>query len=150
MAIGWLTVLKALPWSDVISNAPKVAEGAKKLWSSVPGRGPAAEETADDTPAEAAAQDAADSPVAVAGRDELGDAVGALKLDVSGLDTSVGELQEQMVASSALIKALADQNTQLIERVEAHRIRVLYLTVATAIAGVVAVAALIVALTLTR
>jgi hypothetical protein len=32
MAIGWLAVLQLVPWSDVISNAPKIAEGAKKLW----------------------------------------------------------------------------------------------------------------------
>ena len=35
MAIGWLSVLKSVPWEEVISNAPKVAEGAKKLWKSV-------------------------------------------------------------------------------------------------------------------
>lgn len=35
MAAGWLTVLKMVPWGDVIENAPKVAQGAKKLWSSV-------------------------------------------------------------------------------------------------------------------
>ena len=35
MAIGWLAVLKMVPWSDVIENAPKVASGAKKLWNSV-------------------------------------------------------------------------------------------------------------------
>ena len=50
MAISWLSVLQAVPWSDVISNAPKVAEGARKLWKSVGPRG------ADD-----AAEPAADS-----------------------------------------------------------------------------------------
>jgi len=35
MAIGWLTVLKMVPWGDVIENAPKVATGAKKLWQNV-------------------------------------------------------------------------------------------------------------------
>jgi hypothetical protein len=28
MAIAWLAVLKSVPWSEVISNAPKVADGA--------------------------------------------------------------------------------------------------------------------------
>ena len=42
MPIPWLTVLQSVPWSDVISNAPKVAGGAKKLWDSV-ARKPAAE-----------------------------------------------------------------------------------------------------------
>ena len=31
MAIAWLTVLKMVPWGEVINNAPKVADGAKKL-----------------------------------------------------------------------------------------------------------------------
>ena len=35
MPIGWLSVLKAVPWTEVITNAPKVADGAKKLWNSV-------------------------------------------------------------------------------------------------------------------
>jgi hypothetical protein len=35
MALGWLTVLKSVPWSEVISNAPKVADAAKKLWNAV-------------------------------------------------------------------------------------------------------------------
>ncbi|MDP3225514.1 MAG: hypothetical protein Q8M96_20455, partial [Rubrivivax sp.] len=34
MAIGWMTVLKLVPWGDVIKNAPAVAEGARKLWDS--------------------------------------------------------------------------------------------------------------------
>lgn len=146
MAIGWLTVLKALPWSDVISNAPKVAEGAKKLWSAVPRRGPAPQ-AADEAPVGSADGDLQAAAAPAASRDEMAEAVAVLRLGVTHLDTSVGELQEQMVASSALIKALAEQNTHLIERVEAHRVRVLYLTVATAIVGVVAVVALVVALT---
>jgi hypothetical protein len=35
MAIGWLSVLQLVPWGEVISNAPKVAESAKKLWQVV-------------------------------------------------------------------------------------------------------------------
>lgn len=38
MAIGWLTILKSVPWAEVISNAPKVAEGARKLWNAEIGR----------------------------------------------------------------------------------------------------------------
>ena len=149
MPIGWLTVLKALPWSEVISNAPKVAEGAKKLWSAVPRRGPAAEAATGVAEAAPAGEQTVGVAPAAA-RDDVTEAVAALQAGVAGLDVSVGELQEQMVASSALIKALAEQNTHLIERVEAHRVRVLYLTVATAVIGVVAVAGLVLVLTLMR
>ena len=41
MAIGWWTVLQSVPWAEVVSNAPKVAAGAKKLWNAV-GRKPSA------------------------------------------------------------------------------------------------------------
>ncbi len=30
-----LTVLSNIPWGQVVENAPKVAEGAAKLWNSV-------------------------------------------------------------------------------------------------------------------
>lgn len=35
MAIPWLTVLSNIPWRDVITTAPKVADEAKKLWTSL-------------------------------------------------------------------------------------------------------------------
>ena len=35
MAAGWVTVLQMVPWGEVIKNAPKVADGAVKLWNSV-------------------------------------------------------------------------------------------------------------------
>ncbi len=38
MATGWITVLRLVPWGEVIRNAPKVAEGAKRLWDKVSGR----------------------------------------------------------------------------------------------------------------
>ena len=49
MAIPWLSVLKMVPWSEVISNAPKVAEGAKKLWTAVSRKSHSAESTGEST-----------------------------------------------------------------------------------------------------
>jgi hypothetical protein len=40
---------------------------------------------------------------------------------------AVADLHQQMLASSELIQALADQNTQLIRRVEVNRVRLLWL-----------------------
>ncbi|MCZ7654862.1 MAG: hypothetical protein M5R42_12135 [Rhodocyclaceae bacterium] len=39
MAIGWLTVFKAIPWSDVVAAAPTVVKGARKLVDAVRKRG---------------------------------------------------------------------------------------------------------------
>ena len=107
MAIGWLSVLQMVPWGDVISNAPKVAEGAKKLWKSVGKKPPSTQAAA---------------------------------------DAALAELHEQMLASSELIKALAEQNAQLVQRVEAHRIRVRWLSVATLVLAIVAISSLVLTL----
>lgn len=112
MAIGWLTVLKMVPWGDVIENAPKVASGAKKLWQSV-GKKPVA--AAPVTPTREVLR--AESP-----------AVAALQSQVAELQAAVADLHQQMLVSSELIQSLADQNTQLIKRVEVNRVRLLWLT----------------------
>ncbi len=125
MAIGWLTVLQSVPWTEVISNAPKLAEGARKLWNK------AASDPAPQEVPEAAAPPAA-SPES--------QALAALETRAKSLEAAITDLHGQMLASSELIKALADQNAQLVARVEANRVRVLWLSVAT---GVVAVVALL-------
>jgi hypothetical protein len=51
-----------------------------------------------------------------------------------------------MLASSELIKALAEQNGQLVARVEVNRVRVLWLSSATAAAALMSVASLVMVL----
>jgi hypothetical protein len=109
MAIGWLTVLQSVPWSDVISNAPKVAEGAKKLWNMV-GR-------------KSVPPDSSEMSTQPAGLSEA-QTLAALSDRTVALEAAVADLHDQMLASSELIKALAEQNAQLIQRIEANRVRV--------------------------
>ncbi len=108
MAIPWLTVLQAVPWSDVIRNAPKVADGAKKLWQNV-GRTPGAATEAVST---------------APGRE---DPLAALQAQAAAQQTALAELQQQMQSASELIKTLAEQNTGLIRRVEALQLRLRWL-----------------------
>ena len=122
MAIPWLSVLKMVPWSEVISNAPKVAEGAKKLWTAVSRKSRTTESTAEST-------QPALSPEAQS---------------IAMLQAQLADLQHQMLASSELIKALADQNTQLIRRIEDNRIRSLWLAGAILVIGLALVIHLIV------
>ena len=131
MAIGWLTVLKMVPWGDVISNAPKVADGAKKLWSAVAKKPRASE------PSTASAQPAL-SPE--------GQSIAMLQAQLACAEAEISDLHNQMLESSVLIKALADQNTELIKRVEVNRMRVLWLAGAMAVLGVVAAVNLAIAL----
>ena len=119
-----LTVLSNIPWGQVIENAPKVADGAAKLWSRL--RKPQA--AADDAPRPAEGAPLSD--------------VALLQSRVRDLELSVGALQEQMEASTELIKALAEQNAQLVQRAELNRVRLLRVTVAGACIAAALVAAL--------
>src|SRR5688572_26319420 len=121
MALGWLSVLKIVPWSDVIANAPVVVDGAKRLWGTV------SRQPLRDTPP--AAQAHAPAPNPLEGR-------------IAELETALAEQHTQLVTSSELIKALADQNAQLIARLGAQRRVLLGLVFATAAVGVLAAAAL--------
>src|SRR5687767_1217037 len=107
MAIGWLTVLKAVPWSEVIHNAPVVVDGAKKLWGTVsrqpqPGATPPTAQPASN-------------PIAV------------LEGRVNALEAALADQHAQLLASSELIRALADQNAQLIGRIDALRRMLMWL-----------------------
>lgn len=101
MAISWMTVLAAVPWTEVIKNAPKVADGAKKLWNTV-GR-----------------KDATAPAVPVADP----------QARIAALEQSVAALNAQMQASAEIIKALAEQNESLVQRCELNRRRTLALGV---------------------
>ena len=116
MAIGWLTVLKMVPWGDVIENAPKVAQGAKKLWSTV-GKQPAPDATSAGTQVTPGQGSPSEQDAVLA----------ALQAQVSELQMAAAALHQQMLQSSTLIQSLAEQNTQLIARVELNRKRTLAL-----------------------
>lgn len=113
--MSWLTVLKLVPWTDVIKNAPAVADGAKKLWKSV-GKSP-----------QGVADGVSPSPESRLSTLPESQAMALLERQLGALDVTVSDLHEQMRESSELIKALADQNTQLIKRVEVNRRRILWL-----------------------
>lgn len=127
MAIGWLTILQNVPWSEVISNAPKVADGAKKLWKAVAKKS-TSPEVADSSPQSAASPES--------------QTLVALEARAIALEAEVADLHGQMLASTELIKALADQNAHLIQRIETNRARVLWLSLATAVAIIAALLAL--------
>lgn len=110
MALGWLTILQSVPWSEVIRNAPRIADGAKKLWNSASGKAAA--------PPQARVPGQAAETLSAA----------ALGARIAELEATTAALHAQMVASSEVIKALAEQNEQLIRRVEANRRRVAWLT----------------------
>ncbi len=118
-----MSVLKMVPWSDVISSAPKVADGAKKLWSTVAKKaGVAGESAPDEPPAEPQ-----DLPAA-----EL---LALLQGQLARQEAGLSDLRQQLLSSTALVQTLAEQNAQLVQRVEANRVRVRWLTLAVFVLG---------------
>lgn len=128
MSISLFSVLKMIPWSTVISNAPEIADGARKLWKAVASKAPGP-----DTPA--TNPQAAVSP-------EM-PSLDILQTQLADAEAKIACLHQQMRESAELLKALADQNSQLVKRVAVDRIRVLWLT------GFVAVLSLVTMITLT-
>lgn len=128
MAIPWLVVLKSVPWTDVIRNAPKVVDGAKRLWSTVRKKDPLSGLPTDnaETPLKAEPQ-----------------TVASLHARLSAIEPAIAELHNEMLASSELITTLAEQNTQLIERIETNRVRVIWLAGATGVFAIIAVVSLV-------
>ncbi len=128
MAIGWLTILKTVPWAEVISNAPKVADGAKKLWQTV-GKKTAAHPVANtETPAN---DESTEAP-----------SLATLSAQVKAVEVQISEFQGQMLTSSDLIRSLAEQNAELVKRLETIRIRALWLTAATLVLAIIALTGL--------
>lgn len=132
MAAGTLiSVLSNIPWGQVVENAPKVAEGAAKLWNAATRKKPDPSLEANAT----ASGDAAHSDSAV------------LKKQVVAMEAHILRLEEQMGASAELIKALAEQNTQLVLKIELNSARLFRLATATAV-GAIALAGTLVFLLL--
>ncbi|MBN2721846.1 MAG: hypothetical protein JXQ77_03410 [Campylobacterales bacterium] len=108
---AWLTVLANVPWSEVIKNAPKVVDSSKKFWNAVTKKTP----------------DISDAQKHGIPQSQV----------IASLEAEVSDLQAQMLESSKLIKELAEQNTQLINRIETNRVYMLRLSAATGAIAVI-------------
>ena len=115
MAIGWLTALKVIPWSDVIEATPGIVKGARKIFT----RGQQV-----DTPVPAAP--------------------GATAPDrVAQLEAALTQLREQQQASAQLIETLAEQNARIVEAVQILRVRTRLLMGASGVLALLLVAAVL-------
>ena len=126
MATGWWSVLKTVPWSEVIHAAPQVASGARRLWDTVSrksgGAGMAADPMMQEEPQE--------------------DFFGTLVMRVEKNEMTLAELRTQMLQASEIIANLADQNAQLIAKMDAARDRMLWLGVTAGVSAILALVAL--------
>jgi len=128
MAAGaWLRVLKAVPWSEVLSAAPQVANGARRLWETVGRKG-----------VDAPDLDFDERVVAM----PVDDGIAMLAARVEQQDVAIAQLHGQVREASKLIAELADQNAQLIARLQAARERLTLIGFVAAASGVVGLIAL--------
>lgn len=120
MAIGWLTVFKAIPWSDVVAAAPTVVKGARKLVDAVRKRGGEGE-----APAGPAWEAAAD-PAARLQR----------------MEARIGELEGRQQAALDLVESMAEQQEKLVAAVEVLRLRSKFLLLLSAVLALSVILAL--------
>ena len=110
-----ITVLSNIPWGQVMDAAPKIAEGASRLWEATKNFRKSKSEPVDaPTPSAAGQPSEAEQ----------------LKARVCELEGTARELREQMQASAEVIKDLAKQNSLLVQRIESTRRRLVRLTIA--------------------
>ncbi|MFV0370928.1 MAG: hypothetical protein ACK5JI_04705 [Azonexus sp.] len=107
--MAWVSLLAKVPWGEVLKNAPAVAETARKFWNKT--RAPASTEAAD------LPLDADENAV------------------LHALQQRVTSLQAEMRTAGEVIQSLAEQNAQLIARVEKSRRRLLLLALCNLVLG---------------
>lgn len=111
-----ITVLSNIPWGQVVDNAPKVADGATKLWNAVTNR----KSTSDHTHHTEIVIETTSTDLE------------ALRNHIITMEGNLSDLQNQMRDSTQLIKELALQNAQLVQKIELNSIRLRQLAIATA------------------
>lgn len=100
--MNWLTALKFLPWGEVIEYAPKLVNGAQKLWQRVK--------------TEKAETDAIVIEQAPVSLDQTARELQELKQQLQ-------DTQAQQLELSNLVSALAEQNQRLVNAVNVLRVR---------------------------
>ena len=122
MAAPWFALFSAIPWTDVITHAPTVAKGAKKLWQQISSRKAADTETP--------------------GGSSVADPVARPEARIAALETRLAESDARQQESAELLAALASQNADLVRATEELRRRVRILSIGLGIALLLALAAL--------
>ncbi len=99
---------KTIRWTKVLSVAPSIVDGAKKLWSSVTRKDALVQKPLIPLDEKAYSPDPAISPI---------------EAQVHALELRAAQLGEEMVLSSGIIDKLAEQQSQLVQAVEVLRVR---------------------------
>ena len=133
-ATSWLKMLKAVPWSEVIAHAPQLAGSARRLWETAARRG--VPEPGFDL-GEAMAHAPIDEDIAI------------LASRIEQQDATIAQLHGQVRDATKVITELADQNAQLVARMQSARERLTTIGLVAAFSGLLSVISLAIVLTRT-
>lgn len=117
MALGWISVLKLVPWGGVIEATPQIVQAAKKLLGSTKKK---------DVDAFASNKSSANPGL-------YAEATAPVAGQLQHLHERIARLEQEHQASAALIQSLAEQNAQVVQAIEALRQRSQRLTVFTSV-----------------
>lgn len=104
MAFSWIAAFKIIPWSDVIAAAPTVARTARDLWRGL----------SKPRPGES---------VASPGGGAAGGPAPTMEEDIRSLRAELAETRAQLLSTSEVLRALAEQDEKLIAAIEVLRVR---------------------------
>lgn len=107
--MNWLTALKVLPWSEMIEYAPKLVNGAQKLWQRM---------TVEKSETDAIIIEHAPQSANAAVR------------ELQELKQQLQDMQAQQLELSTLVSELAAQNQRLVGAVDVLRMRTRMLGIA--------------------
>lgn len=108
MAVRWIASFKSIPWTKVLSVAPTIVDGARKLWSNV-------------TRKDARIQK---PPILLEEKVYSPDPfISVIEKQMQALELRTAQLGEEMASSSEIIDKLAEQQSQLVQAVDILRVR---------------------------
>ena len=117
MAIPWISIASAIPWSEVIARTPEVLRAASKLWQRGGGKGGAA------------------------GTQPMSTGTAADRL--AALEARCREIEARAQESAAVLAQVAEQQSGLIAEVARLHRRSRWLAAAVAVLGLILAAMLI-------
>ena len=104
MALGWLSVLKAVPWSDVVQAAPTIVQGARKLYTAAKSYG---DPSVDAQAAHARAREGGENA----------------DVRLEQIHAHIEVLQAEQRTSAEIIRSLAEQNAVIVTALDLMRKR---------------------------
>ena len=113
MPIPWSTLIKVIPWTELVTAAPKIVEQARRIAAA------ARRSRAEAAPAPAPAAPAEPGVT--------------LETRVARLESQIVAMSEEEVSSAELLKSLADQNAQIVAALQAVNARARRLVIAVAV-----------------